>query len=455
MTTNFTVRRPTPASNDSSDVDTTPTFKVPALPQHLRNNQRTGVSSPLNPNGKRALAFGDSDDEDDGTTDELVVSFDAMGAQRWVIASPVPQSTPSYHSPKPFDVFHSAHQVVKNEPLVIPSIPNKDWRAAARQRKGFKPDESKVKVGVDGSQGGMGTRDSINSGPQQSGLIVYKKRKIEEDAAHDSDGDLKMQPKEEEQTLSQSEDEVMTDEKRAVNALLAAAKQANEGGEAAEEMTLGAIVMPESADWRAAKSEAEAYRDDVATRPESASLEDYQRVPVSQFGTALLMGMGWKPGQGASKSGKGPVEAHAPKARPALLGLGAKPTDVVEDSKQRGGPKPSKKYVPVVAKEREGPVRDGQAPRSESRRSEREGDSRGSKDHREYDKSRDRSRDKGSGRDRSRSRDRRDRDRDYDRRDGHSGSSRRDSERRSESGRDRVRDDKHRDKDRDDSRRRR
>lgn len=457
MSTNFTVRRPTPASNDSSDVDSTPTFKVPALPQHVRNNHRASASSPLNPNGKRALAFGDSDDEEDAATEELVVSFDAMGAQRCVIATRLPQSVSSYHSPESFDAFHSAHgDVVKKEQLVIPSIPNKDWRAAARQRKGFKPDNSKIKVGADGSQGAMGTRDTINSGPQQSGLIVYKKRKIEGDA-QDVDGDLKMEPKETEEDTSTAEDEAMTDEKRAVNALLAAAKQASEGTPV-EEMTLEAIPMPESVDWRQTKSEAEAYREDVATRPDSATLNDYQRVPVSQFGTALLMGMGWKPGQGASKSGKGPIEAHAPKARPALLGLGAKPTDVVEDSKQKGGAKPSKKYIPVIAKEREGSTRNGDSSKSDSRRSERDGDSRGSKDRREYEKPRDRSRDRGNGRDRSRSRERRDhrdgdREKDRDRDYGRSGSHRRDNERR-ESGRDRARDDKHREDRRDDSRRR-
>jgi G-patch domain len=403
MSTNFTIRRPTPVSNDSSDVDSTPTFKVPALPSHLRNTHKAGANSLLNPNGKRKIAFGDSDDEDDdAATDELVIGFDAMGAQRWVAAE-ASQNTFSYHSPKSLHAVHSVQGVaVKSGPLIIPAIPNKDWRAAARQRKGYRPDEGKIKVGVDGSQGGMGTKDAINSGPQQSGLIVYKKRKIEED----SDGDLKMEAKEEKDLPPKAEDKAMTDEQRAVNALLVAAKQASEGAPM-EEMPLEAIPMTDSVDWRQPKSETDAYREDVATRPDSASLEDYQRIPVSQFGTALLMGMGWKPGQGASKSGKGPVEAHAPKARPALLGLGAKPTDVTEGSKsQSSNAKPSKKYVPVIAKERE---KNGDSSRSDSRQSERDIDARESRDRRDYSKSRDRSRERGGGLDRSRSKERRDR----------------------------------------------
>jgi len=431
----------------------------------LRNSHKAGASSLLNPNGKRKIAFGDSDDdEDDAATDELVIGFDAMGAQRWVAAQ-ASRNTFSHHSPKSLHAVHSAQGVTaKSGPLIIPAIPNKDWRAAARQRKGYRPDEGKIKVGVDRSQGGMGIKDTINSGPQQSGLIVYKKRKIEED----SDGDLKMEAKEKEEVPPQSEDEAMTDEQRAVNALLIAAKQAGEGGPV-DEMSLEAIPMTDSIDWRQPKSETDAYREDVATRPESASLEDYQRVPVSQFGTALLMGMGWKPGQGASKSGKGPVEAHAPKARPALLGLGAKPTEVAEGSKsQRSNAKPSKKYVPVIAKERQ---KNGDSPRNDSRQSERDTDTGERRDRRDYSKSRDRSRERGSGRDGSRSNercDRRDDDRDrnrpheYDRRDERPRSKRRDDGcepgRPGEGCKGGTREDKYRDgdrQDRDESRKRR
>lgn len=39
-------------------------------------------------------------------------------------------------------------------------------------------------------------------------------------------------------------------------------------------------------------SEADAYKQDVNELPEAATLEDYARVPVSQFGAAPLRGMG-------------------------------------------------------------------------------------------------------------------------------------------------------------------
>lgn len=57
------------------------------------------------------------------------------------------------------------------------------------------------------------------------------------------------------------------------------------------------------------------YRDEVAGLPDAASADAYEATPVSEFGEALLRGMGWDGGEGAA------ITAYAP--RPALLGLGA------------------------------------------------------------------------------------------------------------------------------------
>ena len=51
-------------------------------------------------------------------------------------------------------------------------------------------------------------------------------------------------------------------------------------------------------------SELDVFRNDVQNRPEETSLEEYDQVPVEQFGAALLRGMGWKEGQ-ALGGGKG------------------------------------------------------------------------------------------------------------------------------------------------------
>jgi len=209
-----------------------------------------------------------------------------------------------------------------------------------------------MKVGADGSQGGLGTRDTINSGPQQSGLImvapVTKRRKIDDEGEVEG----KMEDKtEDEQPLGLHEE--LTEDEKAVHAMLNAAKKTANGDEDGPEME--AIPLLPSTDWRQTKTEAEAFQEDVITRPNSCTLQDYQRVPVEQFGLALLRGMGWKPGTGASRSGKGPTEAFAPSSRPALLGLGAKEREAIDDGKKghKKSTRPDMRYVPVVAREKE------------------------------------------------------------------------------------------------------
>lgn len=82
----------------------------------------------------------------------------------------------------------------------------------------------------------------------------------------------------------------------------------------------------------------------------------------------MLRGMGWAPGQAASRSGRGAIEAHVPSSRPALLGIGAKPmAEAMGDggkgkdgkgAKGKGGERKSRReemrFVPLVKQAREG-----------------------------------------------------------------------------------------------------
>ncbi|KAL3468351.1 DExH-box splicing factor binding site-domain-containing protein [Aspergillus heterothallicus] len=78
------------------------------------------------------------------------------------------------------------------------------------------------------------------------------------------------------------------------------------------------------------QNETKSFRADVAARPESASLDQYNAIPVEEFGAALLRGMGWKEGQAVGKgkySGVDPARPntpHVPARRPGFLGIGAK-----------------------------------------------------------------------------------------------------------------------------------
>jgi hypothetical protein len=106
-------------------------------------------------------------------------------------------------------------------------------------------------------------------------------------------------------------------------------------------------------------SEEEALKRDTDTRPEPPSLSDYAKMPVEEFGAALLRGMGWKEGTGAGKNKQGPTSAPEVKKRAALLGLGAKERKT-DDDQQMGVKaknfkieRPERRYIPVARVERE------------------------------------------------------------------------------------------------------
>ncbi|KAA1478332.1 hypothetical protein DENSPDRAFT_748944, partial [Dentipellis sp. KUC8613] len=315
----FTVRRPTPVSRAASsgaDSDSS-TFKVPALPRHL-GRDTSAPGSPLAGTPKRH--YDDSSEEEDEDQDELVTGFDQFGVQR-LKEKKKPQG-----------------------PLVIAPLQNRDWRELARRRRGglsYVPPGGAAGVGADGSVGGLGTRDTINSGPEIKGLQVRAKRvKVEVEA--DATG---VEVKEEAAEVVKEE---LTEDERAMRALLAGGTE--DGGPVID-------VIPSAANLaHRPATEEDAFKQDVEELPDVATLDDYERVPVAQFGAALLRGMGWKEGQAASKKGKGPVEPWLPQARPALLGIGAKEREVLDDGsgKKNKAVRPEKRYVPVIRKEREG-----------------------------------------------------------------------------------------------------
>lgn len=71
------------------------------------------------------------------------------------------------------------------------------------------------------------------------------------------------------------------------------------------------------------KNENEKFNFDLSSRPSEPTEENYSKIPVSEFGAAMLRGMGWKgPAEGDEKlkSKNGPIK-YVP--RPERLGLGA------------------------------------------------------------------------------------------------------------------------------------
>jgi len=193
-------------------------------------------------------------------------------------------------------------------------------------------------------------------------------------------------------------------------------------------------------------SETDALQQDVADLPDVATIDDYARVPITAFGAAMLRGMGWVDGGAVTSSERAKknalVEPYLPKSRPALLGIGAKEQEVLDDgSKKKTRRGDEKRYIPVVRQESSREERNGSA--TVSRRASRSPERRsgGGSSKRDDDRPR-----RDSDRDRRRERDRDDRgdrNRDDRRRDGRWDSDRdldrRDRGRDSDDRRDRVR----------------
>jgi len=284
-------------------------------------------------------------------------------------------------------------------------------------------------------------------------LTIRKRARI----SNDSDGEDGDREKTDSGANSETAAVELTEDQKAIKALLSSAD-----GNENEEEEIAAIPLPvsgTSTPASLAEREKAAYHRDVADLPEPATLDAYERIPVSQFGAALLRGMGWKEGQAASRTRKGPVEPWLPTQRPQLLGIGAKEREVLDDGSDKKASKKrqeSKKYMPLMKVEKGSSSsrdkssedrgrreydRDSYSKRRDSR--DRDRDSRGEKERephrrrddsdRDYPTSEGRVRDKDRGRGESGYRNReRDRDRDYSKYEG--------SERRERRDRDRDRD---------------
>ncbi|CAE6461500.1 hypothetical protein ACGC1H_005159 [Rhizoctonia solani] len=373
MTSNvsFTVRPP-PRTFETDTPD--PSRPGSASPSDL-DSLPTG---PSRPKGKRQWESytADSSDEDEENTKEMITGFDAMGVQRSDGKSSKPAG-----------------------PLIIPAQKNRDWHAESmarkRQHQMYIPDGAKVRTGADGSQGGLGTKGKINDGPQFSGLVVTKREVVEED--------VKMEVVEMEIKEEVKEEEPMDEDQRALQALLR-----GEQGEERKREIAAISVEDQPGGWAQPKNETDAFKEDLETRPDEATLADYERIPIELFGEAMLRGMG----MGSTKSKKS-IQPYIPEARPALLGIGAKarPVDEVDQSKNKKFARPDKRYIPILKVERNG---SGQSSRRTSRSrsgSPNRGSSRRDRDSDRRDRDRKEDHDR---RDRDYDRDKR-RDRDYDR----------------------------------------
>jgi hypothetical protein len=80
--------------------------------------------------------------------------------------------------------------------LLFLSRPNPDWQETARKRRTgaarFIPDLARANTGANGSIGALGTRDTINSGPQLSGTQFGNKKVKVDTSTTSTDGETNM-----------------------------------------------------------------------------------------------------------------------------------------------------------------------------------------------------------------------------------------------------------------------
>ncbi|EOA80847.1 DNA primase large subunit Spp2 [Exserohilum turcicum] len=179
----------------------------------------------------------------------------------------------------------------KEQLRVIPVLPNRDWRAAARRKHLAKaPHQQAQNETVDEKQ--------MEEPKMKFGLTVVQKDEIQEDGAAEAEAP---EPMEVEQDNLTEQERL---EKKALDALITGKSTDND------------LVIP-------VQTEEEALRNDLDNAPEAPTLEAYEATPIEGFGAALLRGMGWKDGEAIGKNGPA-AKPKEIKRRPALLGIGAK-----------------------------------------------------------------------------------------------------------------------------------
>ncbi|KAK4500027.1 hypothetical protein PRZ48_008213 [Zasmidium cellare] len=230
-------------------------------------------------------------------------------------------------------------------PLVIPKMSNRDWKEAANQRK-------RQKSGLPSRENDVNMEEKMReveaadaAKKPQFGLNTYKKGEENGDEEMAENGLAT-----EENGHANGEEEAepprqKTDDELAMDALLG------------KTTTNKSLMIPAVEDTM---TEEDAFQHDYAEAPAAATLDDYARVPVEQFGAALLRGMGWKDGEGiGSQRGKKlPKDINKlPERRANLLGIGAKENAALAQEmgawgKGAKGGKEVKIYNPVLLRDK-------------------------------------------------------------------------------------------------------
>lgn len=328
-----------------------PPSAAPHRPSPLGNG---GGSSRSGPPSRRLFETSNGDDDEDDEGDD---SYDRNGSrgsrprEERIDGFGRDGKATGYVSLRPMVIELIANFRGKKPegPLVIPSLPNRDWRqSSSRRTPSYRPEARRQETTKDEEDK---KPDRIGDEPQRSGLRFASKPEPEQE---DVKPDMSMLPpplpsnghaastygEDSKPDLTKIPDaKPMTLEEQALQALLAGDHSTESDAERAQrELVIQSERDREIGAW----SEEDALQRDLDALPEESTRDDYNTVPIEAFGMAMLRGMGWNPNDDSN------TKIHVPKARPGQLGLGATPMSEIippshdkkskrEDRAKRGG----------------------------------------------------------------------------------------------------------------------
>lgn len=215
-----------------------------------------------------------------------------------------------------------------NEPLVIPVTSKNNWRDRAgtnakKSKKNLLPAE--VQALQEAQRNGQAPPGGAveTEGPSMAYGLSFVGKPADQGITGTMDEDQSMpdaKPAEETKPL--------TDDQLAMQALISESKGEVERR---SDLVIEASTSRDEEDEAPSRyDEASSFRTDVLSRPEPATLDQYNAIPVEEFGAALLRGMGWKDGQSIGRGNYGSAtkvdgnKPRVPERRPGFLGIGAK-----------------------------------------------------------------------------------------------------------------------------------
>ncbi|KAF9093827.1 hypothetical protein BGX23_002866 [Mortierella sp. AD031] len=181
----------------------------------------------------------------------------------------------------------------KAKALVIPKLENADWRqqALAKRKRGYLPEGSSNSHSQDVAD------EKEEPEETRTGLQITKRVKVEQettttDQEHGSSSSMDVDTETTTTTTTTVvTEEIVTEQKEETSDEIAARKiiEAVTGGPGE-----GARRLVLHGQDNVQQDEVEAFQKNLEQLPDEATLEDYEKVPVEEFGAALLRGMGWK-----------------------------------------------------------------------------------------------------------------------------------------------------------------